>query len=115
MSALRKETILHKVVFAGALLLAATAPALAGIKEDYMAACMQASNDNTELCTCKTREASKLVDEEMMGYIIIALSEPAKFTTMINEGKVPEKVVQKWPLYVRDSNKVCVPPMTAEN
>ena len=75
-----------------------------------MAACMEASGDNTELCTCKTEQAAKLVDEEMMGYIIIALSDPPKFTTMVNEGEVPDEVVAKWPFYVRDSNKVCITP-----
>ena len=85
-------------------------PALADIKDDYMAACMAASGDNTELCTCKTEQASKLVDEEMMGFIIIALSDPQKFTTMVNEDEVPDEVVAKWPFYVRDSNKVCITP-----
>lgn len=75
-----------------------------------MAACMQASGDNTELCTCKTAEAEKLVDEEMMGFITIALADFTKFRTMVEEGKVPEAVVKKWPYYVRDSNKVCAPP-----
>ena len=92
--------------------LAVASPVLADVKEDYMAACMAASGDNTELCTCKTEQASKLVDEEMMGYIIIALSDPQKFTTMINDGEVPEEVVAKWPFYVRDSNKVCITPAT---
>lgn len=90
--------------------LAAATPALADVREDYMAACMKASGDNTELCTCKTEQAMKLVDEEMMGYIIIALADPRRFTTMVNEGKVPQDVVRKWPFYVRDSNKVCVQP-----
>lgn len=45
-----------------------------------------------------------------MGYIVIALSEPARFQTMIREGEVPEAVVERWPYYVRDSNKVCAPP-----
>jgi hypothetical protein len=90
--------------------LVVAAPARADIKDDYMAACMEASGDNTELCTCKTEQALKLVDEEMMGYIIIALADPEKFTTMVNAGEVPEDVVQKWPFYVRDSNKVCLAP-----
>ena len=90
--------------------LAISSPTLADVKDDYMAACMEASGDNTELCTCKTEQAVKLVDEEMMGYIIIALADPEKFTTMVNAGEVPEDVVQKWPFYVRDSNKVCLAP-----
>jgi hypothetical protein len=94
---------------AGLAALAFASPANADVKEDYMAACMQASGDNTELCTCKTTEAAKLVDEEMMGYIVIALAEPQKFQTMIQEGKVPDKVMERWPYYVRDSNKVCAP------
>jgi 6-phosphogluconate dehydrogenase len=90
--------------------LALSAPALADVKEDYMAACMKASGDNTELCTCKTEQASKLVDEDMMAYIIVALADPQKFATMVNAGEVPDEVVQKWPFYVRDSNKVCLAP-----
>jgi soluble P-type ATPase len=103
--------ILRTPLVLGVLALAALpVPALADVKADYMAACMEASGDNTELCTCKTEQASKLVDEEMMSYIIIALKEPATFTTMIGEGKVPEAVVKKWPFYVRDSNKACLVP-----
>ena len=45
-----------------------------------------------------------------LGYIIIALAEPEKFTTMVNAGEVPAEVVRKWPFYVRDSNKVCLAP-----
>jgi hypothetical protein len=103
--------MLHKLILIGALALTAMPmPALADVKQDYMAACMKASGNNDELCTCKTAEAEKLVDEEMMGYLVIALGEPAKFQTLIKDGKVPEKVVSKWPFYVRDSNKVCLPP-----
>jgi hypothetical protein len=104
---IRLLSLTAATAFAG---LAFASPAVADVKEDYMAACMQASGDNTELCTCKTAEAAKLVDEEMMGFIVIALSEPATFQTMIQEGKVPDKVVERWPYYVRDSNKVCARP-----
>jgi len=91
-------------------LLALSAPAQADVKEDYMAACLKASGNNTELCTCKTAEAVKLVDDEMLGYIVTALDDPAKFQSMIKASEVPQDVVDKWPYYVRDSNKVCAPP-----
>jgi hypothetical protein len=106
------ETTLRTILLSGSFAFAAILPgaALADAKADYMAACMQASGDNTELCTCKTEQAEKLVDADMMGYITLALKEPATFTTMINEGKVPEAVVKKWPFYVRDSNKACALP-----
>ena len=87
--------------------IAAASPAAAGVKEDYMAACMGASGDNSELCTCKTEQALKLADEEMLGYVIIAMSEPAKFTEMIGKGEVPEKVVDAWGPYVMKSNLAC--------
>jgi hypothetical protein len=108
------NVIRHLTLIAAAGLagLAFASPARADVKEDYMAACMAASGDNTELCTCKTAEAAKLVDEEMMGFIVIALAEPARFQTMIQAGEVPEQVVEKWPYYVRDSNKVCAAPTT---
>lgn len=94
---------------AAALLAALTAsPASAGVAEDYMAACMKASGDNTELCTCKTTEALKVADEEMLGYIILNMQDTRKFTEMVNKGEVPAKVVAKWPFYVRDTNKVCL-------
>lgn len=88
-------------------------PALADLEADYMAACLAASDDNTELCTCKTEQAVKLVDEETLGYIVIRLQDPARFSTMVKDGQVPEKVVAQWPFYVRDSNKVCQAPQTA--
>lgn len=102
--------MIRALAVAAALGLAALVapPALADVKEDYMAACLKASANNEELCTCKTAEAEKLVDEEMMGFIVIALGEPQRFTSMVNAGEVPEAVLKKWPYYVRDSNKVCL-------
>jgi hypothetical protein len=98
------------LLMTGLAAIVATSPALAAAKEDYMAACMKASSDDTELCTCKTEQAVKLVDEEMLGYLVTALADPAKFSEMIDKGEVPQKVVTKWPFYVRDSNKVCLAP-----
>lgn len=96
---------------AAAMLLGfAATPAFADLKDDYMAACMSASGDNTELCTCKTTEAMKLNDDELLGYVIINMKEPAKFAEMVNKGEVPKAIVTKWPFYVRDTNKVCLPP-----
>jgi hypothetical protein len=99
-------------VIAAAVLLAglAASPSAAGVKEDYMAACMSASGDNTELCTCKTTEALKVADEQMLGYVILNLQDPRKFSDMLNNGEVPGEVVAKWPFYVRDTNKVCLQP-----
>jgi hypothetical protein len=77
--------------------------------EDYMKACMGASGDNAELCTCKTEQAVKLADEEMLGYLVISLTTPQKFTEMVNKGEVPEAVTKKWGRYVLESNKVCRP------
>lgn len=85
-------------------------PSLADVKADYLAACLKASNNNTELCTCKADEAVKVADDEMLGYIVIALSDNAKFRDMVQKGEVPESVITKWPAYVRQSNAVCIPP-----
>lgn len=84
-------------------------PGLADVKEDYMAACMKASNNNTELCTCKTAEAPKYADDEMLGFLIINFEDTAKFTAMVNNGEVPKAVVDKWPTYVMKTNLVCLP------
>ncbi len=107
-----KETTLRKLLFLGALvaLIAAPAPAFAEAKDDYMAACMKASGDNTELCTCKTTEALKIADEEMLPFLILNLNDPLKFNDLIKKGDVPQSVVDKWPFYVRDTNKICLPP-----
>lgn len=94
--------------------LAAAAPAFAATPpatgEDYMAACMGASGDNTELCTCKTTEATKLADAEMLGYIVLSLKDTAKFHEMVQKGEVPEKVLSQWGFYVMKSNAICLPP-----
>lgn len=89
--------------------LAAT-PSFADAKADYLAACLSASNNNAELCACKTEEAVKYADDEMLGFIIIALNDNAKFREMVKNGEVPDAVVKKWPVYVRESNAVCIPP-----
>ena len=89
---------------------ASSTPTFADPKADYLAACLEASNQNTELCTCKAEEAVKHADDEMLGFIIIAMKDNAKFRDMVNKGEVPEAVVKKWPIYVRESNAVCVPP-----
>lgn len=101
-----------RIVLAAALAVTAfsATPSLADGKSDYMAACMGASNNNTELCTCKTAEAIKVADEEMLGFIVIALKDNPKFREMVQKGEVPDAVIKKWPIYVRESNKVCIPP-----
>ena len=105
-----------KIILWGALSaaisLAAATPVLADLKEDYMAACMTASDSNTELCTCKTEQAVKLADEEMLGYLVAYMKNPTAFNEAISKGEIPQTVVEKWPYYVRDSNKVCAPPAT---
>jgi len=103
-----KLVLLPVLAFAGGL--SATAPSYADVKADYMAACLAASGQNTELCTCKTTEAGKLADDEMLGFIVIALKDNSKFREMVNKGEVPQKVLSNWPIYVRESNEVCVPP-----
>jgi hypothetical protein len=77
--------------------------------DDYMKACMGASGDNTELCTCKTAQAVKLADDKMLGFLVISLTTPQKFTEMVSKGEVPETVTKKWGRYVLESNKVCRP------
>jgi hypothetical protein len=85
-------------------------PSFADLKADYLAACLGASNENTELCTCKADEAVKYADDEMLGFIVIAMKDNEKFRQMVQKGEVPDAVVKKWPTYVRESNKVCLPP-----
>ena len=38
-------------------------PSLADAKDDYLAAGLAASNNNAELCACKSEEAAKIADE----------------------------------------------------
>lgn len=104
---MKKLTILPLIALLGA---GAATPSLADAKADYLAACLAASNQNTELCTCKAEEAVKYADEEMLGYIITAMKDNAAFRAMVQKGEVPDAVVKKWPTYVRESNKVCIPP-----
>lgn len=104
---------MNKLAILPALAVVATGfatPSFADAKADYLAACLEASNQNTELCTCKAEEAVKHADDEMLGFIIIAMKDNAKFRDMVNKREVPEAVVKKWPIYVRESNAVCVPP-----
>ena len=70
----------------------------------------KASGDNTELCTCKTTETMKVADAEMLPFLILNLNDPQKFNELVNQGEVPKAVVDKWPFYVRDTNKICLPP-----
>ena len=104
---------MNKLTILSLLALGASAfatPSLADLKGDYLAACLGASNENTELCTCKADEAVKYADDEMLGFIIIAMKDNQKFRDMVQKGEVPDTVVKKWPTYVRESNKVCLPP-----
>ena len=104
---------MNKLAILPALAVAAAGfatPGFADTKADYLAACLAASNENTELCTCKADEAVKVADDEMLGFIIIAMKDNAKFREMVQKGEVPDAVVKKWPIYVRESNKVCLPP-----
>lgn len=96
------------VLALGASLLAT--PSFADAKADYLAACLGASNNNAELCACKTEEAVKYADEEMLGFIVIALKDNPKFREMVQNGEVPDAVIKQWPVYVRESNAVCIPP-----
>ena len=104
---------MNKLTILPVLALAASAfatPSFADLKADYLAACLGASNENTELCTCKADEAVKYADDEMLGFIVIAMKDNEKFRQMVQKGEVPDAVVKKWPTYVRESNKVCLPP-----
>jgi len=103
--------VTRRVLLAGIVAMAgfAATPSFADTKADYLAACLGASNDNTELCTCKAEEAVKYADDEMLGFIVIAMKDNAKFREMVQKGEVPDAVIQKWPTYVRESNAVCVP------
>ena len=38
----------------------------------------------------------------MLGYITIALKDNEKFREMVKKGEVPDAVVKKWPVYVRE-------------
>ena len=107
-----KEKSVLKFLSAAVLLpaLVLATPAFADLKEDYMAACMAASDDNTELCTCKTEQAATLADEEMLGYLVAYLKDPAAFNASVGKGEVPQTVVDKWPFYVMKSNKACATP-----
>lgn len=87
------------------------APAVAATPEDFLAACLAvAGEQGTELCTCKAEQAGKLVDAEMLDYIILRMQDPQKFSEQVKAGEVPQAVVEKWPYYVRDSNAVCLAP-----
>jgi hypothetical protein len=91
-------------------LIAAASPAFADLKDDYMAACMEASGANTELCTCKTEQAAAIADDELLGYLVAYLKDPLAFNEAIGKGEVPKAVVDKWPYYVMKSNKACATP-----
>ena len=104
---MNKLTMLPVLAFAAS---AFATPSFADLKADYLAACLGASNENTELCTCKADEAVKYADDEMLGFIVIAMKDNQKFRDMVKKGEVPDAVVKKWPTYVRESNKVCLPP-----
>lgn len=94
----------------GTLAAAYATPGFAAAKDDYLAACLKASNNNAELCACKSEEAAKIADDEMLGYLVIALTDNTRFREMVNKGEVPDAVIAKWPTYVRQSNAVCIPP-----
>jgi hypothetical protein len=104
---MNKHMVLPVLAVAAGLL---ATPSFADLKADYLAACLGASNENTELCTCKADEAVKYADDEMLGFIVIAMKDNEKFREMVQKGEVPDAVVKKWPTYVRESNKVCLPP-----
>lgn len=102
-----KKTILIAALALGTAAPFAT-PAHADLAEDFMAACVEAYGEtSTEFCTCKTEEAGKLVDDEMLGYIIAFMKSPSQFRDDIAAGKVPRHVQDAWPHYVMDSNRVC--------
>jgi hypothetical protein len=104
--------VTRRILLAAAVALAglSATPSFADVKADYLAACLGASGDNTELCACKVTEAVKIADDEMLGYIVIALKDNPKFREMVKAGEVPDAVVRKWPTYVRESNAICIPP-----
>lgn len=90
-------------------------PAAAATPEEFLAACLAvAGEEGTELCNCKAEQAEKLVDAEMLDYIIMRLQDPQGFSEKVKAGDVPEDVVAKWPYYVRDSNAVCLAPPEEE-
>jgi hypothetical protein len=102
-----------KIILLATLALGATAaiavPALADVKEEYLAACLSAyGEESTEFCTCKADEATK-VDEEMARFFIAFYQDPGKFREDLLAGNVPEEVQKDWPYFVMSSNKLCRP------
>jgi hypothetical protein len=102
------------MILLGALSVAALStavpPAAAATPEEYNTACVTAyGEDQAEYCTCKTEQVGKLVDEEVIGYLIAFYQDPAKFRQDVNDGKIPERVQAEWPGFVMASNKVCLP------
>ena len=95
------------------LVLAALAfpgPAVADLAEDYLTACLRATGNNERLCACKAEQATKLDDEEMLGYLVAQLANTAQFNEAVKAGEVPEDIVERWPYYVRDTASVCALP-----
>jgi hypothetical protein len=101
--------LLPALVAAPLALTGFASPALADQRADLLAACLAASGDNTEFCTCKADETVKIVDAAMIDFIILNMKDPAKFREEIAAGKVPQDVQDKWPHYVMDTNKICLP------
>ncbi|HEY4199714.1 MAG TPA: hypothetical protein VGM83_04060 [Devosiaceae bacterium] len=82
-------------------------PAMAAPRDDYYVACLAASENDTQLCTCKADVAVKLLDERMLGFVILSMGQPQKFTALEQKGGVPKDVEAAWGKYVADSNRAC--------
>jgi hypothetical protein len=103
-----KKSILLATLALGATTVLAV-PALADVKEDYLAACLSAyGEDSTDFCTCKADEAVKL-DETLARSFIAFYQDPGKFREDLLAGNVPEDVQKDWPYFVMSSNKLCRP------
>lgn len=88
-------------------MLAFAVPARAELSDDYMQACMRATQNNETLCTCKTEQATSLGDEEMLKFLVAQLRSPIQFNAAVAEGAVPEEIMKRWPFHVRDTGRIC--------
>jgi hypothetical protein len=96
------------LMFAAALAFLWGSAALADDAAAFDAACRSVGGE-AALCACKAEAAVKLLDDRMLGLVIVSMTDPAGFTALSKSGVVTDADNVRWMTYLQESSRACNP------
>ena len=83
-----------------------SAPVFADQVSEFAAACARAGG-SADVCACKAKAAGELLDERLMGLVILSMRDPDGFAALSRRGEITHSDNAAWTAYIRDCNRAC--------